>query len=103
MGPLCEAFPALFALVDSKGALVADVWGTSKGEGGWNLIFVRSFNDWELDSVQHFICLINSMKVDLLERDGLFWKGDKNGIYIVKENYKMIEWGNPRVVPLMLL
>ena len=43
------------------------------------------------------------MKVDLLERDRLFWKEDKNGMYIVKENYKMIEGGNPRVVPLNLL
>ena len=43
------------------------------------------------------------MKVDLLERDRLFWKGDKNDMYIVKENYKMIKGGNPRVVPLNLL
>ena len=43
------------------------------------------------------------MKVDLLERDRLFWKEDKNHMYTVKENYKMIEGGNPRVVPLNLL
>ena len=67
-GPLCEPYPALFALADSKEALVADVWDTSRGKGAWNLSFVRSFNDWELDTVQHFICLINSMKVNLLER-----------------------------------
>ena len=33
VGPLCEALPALFALADSKGALVADVRDTSRGEG----------------------------------------------------------------------
>ena len=42
------------------------------------------------------------MKVNLLERDRLFWKGDKNGMYTIKENYKMIEVGNPKVVPLNL-
>ena len=44
-GPLCEPYPALFALADSKEALVANVWDTSRGEGVWNLSFVRSFND----------------------------------------------------------
>ena len=97
------AFPALFAIADLKGALVADVWVTLRGEGAWNLSFVRSFNDWELDIVQHFICLINNMKVDLLGRDRLFWKGDKNGMYTIKENYKRIEGGDLKVVPLNLL
>ena len=102
-GTLCVAFPALFAIADSKGALVADVWDTLRAEGAWNLSFVRSFNDWELDIVQHFICLINNMKVDLLGRDRLFWKGDKNGMYTVKENYKRIEGGDVKVVPINLL
>ena len=102
-GPHCEAFPALFALADLKGALVLDMWDTSRGEGAWNLSFVRSFNDWELDTVQQFICLIKSMTINLLERDILFWKGDKNVMYTVKVYYKMIEGGNTRAMPLNLL
>ena len=31
---------------------------------------------------------------DILERDRLFWKGDKNGMFTVKENCKLIEGGN---------
>ena len=30
-GSLCEFFPSLFPLAGSKGALVADVWDTTRG------------------------------------------------------------------------
>ena len=61
--PLCKEFSSLFELAMSKGAMVAEVWETTRGEGAWNPIFLRSFNDWELEDVQNFICLISSMKV----------------------------------------
>ena len=44
-GPLCELFPSLYALADSKGAMAADVWENSVGSGMWNPRFVRAFND----------------------------------------------------------
>ena len=34
---------------------------------------------------------------------GIDWKGDKNNNFIVKANYRMIEGGNPKAVPLNLL
>ena len=34
--PLCNTFPLPFSLADSKGAKVAEVWGTLGKEGGWN-------------------------------------------------------------------
>ena len=40
-------FPTLYALVESKGAMV----GEGGGEGGWNMRFIRSFNDWELEEI----------------------------------------------------
>ena len=42
---LCEEFPSLFKLADSKGAMVAEVWETSREEGAWNPRVLRSFND----------------------------------------------------------
>ena len=47
----------LYALVDSKGDMVEEVWDTTRGEGGWNLKFNRSFNDWKLEQTQRFISL----------------------------------------------
>ena len=31
---LCELFPTLYALDDSKGAMVEEVWDSLRGEGG---------------------------------------------------------------------
>ena len=61
--PLSEMFPTLYALVDSKGAMVGEVWNSMRGESGWNLRFIRSFNDWELEETHNFISLINSSRV----------------------------------------
>ena len=38
-------FPTLYALAGSKEAMVGEVWNSMMGEGGWNMRFIRSFND----------------------------------------------------------
>ena len=88
--PLCEAFPFLFALACSKRGKVDEVWDLSRGEGAWMPIFVIPFNDWELDIVQNYFCLINSRSVNQMEKDNLHWKGGKNGMYTVKESYELL-------------
>ena len=87
-------FPSLYALAGSKRVMVAEVWDTIRGKGTWNPRFTRSFNDWEMDKVQNFINLINRKKINQLERDRLLWKGDKNGIFSIKTNFKLLEGGN---------
>ena len=82
--PLCEMFPILYALANSKGAMVGEVWNSTRGEGCWNLEFIKSFNDWELEETQNFINLINSSRVNQRERDKIFWTMDKKGEYSVK-------------------
>ena len=76
---MCDLFPTLYALADSKGAMVEEVWDTMRGEGGWNLRFIRPFNDWELEGTQRYISLINSKKTTRSERGKIFWMVDKNG------------------------
>ena len=50
-GPWCgetavsNAFPTLFNLVVHKDARVADVWDSSREDGGWSPVFLRHFND----------------------------------------------------------
>ena len=38
-----------------KEVLVADVWDFSRAEGGWSLVFVRDFNDWEIEEVERLL------------------------------------------------
>ena len=56
-----------------------------------------------MDEVQNFINLINCKKINQLERDRLLWKGDKNGIFSIKANFKLLEGGNLKSVPLKVL
>ena len=100
--PLRVMFPSLYALAGSKRAMVAEVWDTIRGEGTWNPRFTRYFNDWEMDEVQNFINLI-SRKKNQLERDKLLWKRNKNGIFSIKANFKLLEGWNLKSVPLKVL
>ena len=78
---------SLYLLADSKGAMAAEVWDSTRGEGAWNPNFVRPFNDWELDIVQRFIGTINNKKVNMLEKDNLSWKIDGKGSFTIKVNF----------------
>ena len=42
-GPLCELFLSLYALADSKGAIMTDVWENLEGSGMWIPRLVRAF------------------------------------------------------------
>ena len=61
--PLSAVLPGLYSLAGTTGAKVADVWEGTIGTGEWNLRFIRPFNDWEMDSVQHFLSLTTSKRI----------------------------------------
>ena len=82
---------------------MAEVWDTTRGEGTWNPRFTRSFNDWAIHKVQNFINLISQKKINQLESDRLLWKGDKNGIFSIKANCKLLEGENLKSIPLKVL
>ena len=78
--------------------------GYHKGDGTSNPKFVRPFNDWEMDAVLNFICMINNKKkINRLEKDRLLWKGDKIGLFLVKANFVLLEGGNLRTVSMKMI
>ena len=82
--PLCEIFPSLFALSNSKEAWVVDLW-EHRGEGGnWNFRFVRNLNDWELGAMEHFLSLLQG-SVKREQEDRVVWKGGNKGVFSVRE------------------
>ena len=86
-----DQFPMLYAMTASKGPKVGEVWDTTRGEGGWNLRFMRPFNDWEMEEMQRLISLISNKKISQRERDKIFWLVDKKGEYTVKAKYRHLE------------
>ena len=85
--PLCDLFPTLHAVADSKGAKVGEVWESLRGAGGWNLRFIIPFNDWEMEETQRLISLISSKKLPR-GKGTICWIVDKKGQYTVKANYR---------------
>ena len=75
---MCDQFPTLYAMAASKGAKVGEVWDTTRGEGGWNLRFIKPFNDWEMEEIQRLINLISSKNI--------FFFGRQEAIILAKQD-----------------
>ena len=54
MEPLSITFHNIYNMAAAKGGFLADFWNWSGEGGGWNRIFLHSFNDWELDMLSTF-------------------------------------------------
>ncbi|RVW31409.1 LINE-1 reverse transcriptase-like [Vitis vinifera] len=81
---LARRFPQLFNVAAQKSATMGDLWDQNSGQGGWNLRFIRGFNDWELTLVDELLQILRSQRITL-EEDLALWKGGKNGKFDVKE------------------
>ena len=88
---LCDSFPSLYALSDNKEALVADMWDSSREEGGWIPRFIRSFNDWELDEILSLLNTVQGKQVIESQEDLMYFKETKNGNFSVKLLFKVMD------------
>ena len=72
-----------------RNATVEEMWDHNFGQGGWNLSFLKDFNDWELDMVGDLLYVLRGHRPSL-EEDSVFWKGGRNGQFRVKEAYNLL-------------
>ncbi|RVX03217.1 LINE-1 reverse transcriptase-like [Vitis vinifera] len=56
---------------------------------GWNLRFIRDFNDWELDMLGNLLHDLRGSKPSL-EEDSVLWKGGRNGQFRAKAVYSLL-------------
>ncbi|KAJ9682385.1 hypothetical protein PVL29_018325 [Vitis rotundifolia] len=92
-------FPQLFALSVQRNATVKDVWDSSLGQGGWNLIFSRDFNDWELDLIGDLLILLRDFRTSSKE-DSVFWKEGNHGTFRVKDAFRLLDAPNDTAFPV---
>ncbi|RVX18437.1 hypothetical protein CK203_006594 [Vitis vinifera] len=86
---LSQTFPHLFALAAHRNATVEEMWDQSSDQGGWNLRFLRNFNDWEVGMVGDLLLKLRGLRPSL-EEDSVSWKGGKSGKFKVKEAYSCL-------------
>ena len=96
---LCNEFPTLFNLAVHKDARVVDVCDSSREEGGWSPVFLRPFNDWEMEEVERFLhCLVNK-KIRLLQEDRLLLKESRTNDFSVSLMYRKLRYSPPTDFP----
>ncbi|RVW28274.1 hypothetical protein CK203_083693 [Vitis vinifera] len=85
-------------MVDAQD-FVADLWGRQgDGGGGWEVQFRKSFQDWELEEVTHFLDYISAVKVQEGE-DSLVWKIERRRKFNVKSYYRSLKDENSPLFP----
>ena len=97
--PLCDSFPSLFALSNSKEAWLANLWMHSNGRGAWFPIFSRSLNDWEVEAVECFLSRLQDKVVVVEGEDKLLWAATKSGSFSIKSLYSILEAGRVEAFP----
>ncbi|KAJ9686353.1 hypothetical protein PVL29_015315 [Vitis rotundifolia] len=86
---LSHRFSQLSDLAANRNATVGDVWDQNSRFGGWNLRFLRAFNDWEMHLVADLLQVLSSQRVNL-EEDSVSWKESKNGQFGAKKAYSLL-------------
>ncbi|RVX12477.1 hypothetical protein CK203_011494 [Vitis vinifera] len=86
---LSHCFPCLFVMAVHRNSTVEEMWDQNSGQGGWNLNFLRDFNDWELDMVGDLPHVLRGHRPSL-EEDSVIWRRRKNGQFRVKEAYSLL-------------
>lgn len=77
------SFPQLYTLSLQKEASVAQVWSPQ----GWDLIFRRALNDWEIGEFARLLETLHSHPGLSMRPDGVRWKIQAKGMFTVKSCY----------------
>ena len=96
--PLRETFHNIYTMAQAKGCFLADFCNLSGEEGGgggggewggWvsNPIFLRPFNDWELEEVYNLLASIQVRRLNPDKKGSLSWSLSKSGFFTVKSLY----------------
>ena len=96
---LCYAFPTLFNLAVHKDAEVVDVWDSSTENGGWSPVFLRPFNDWELEEVERFLHFLHNKKIRHFQEDRLLLKESITDGFSVRHMYSKLVYSPPLDFP----
>lgn len=85
-GALKDLFPDLFNLTTSPNATVEETWSSQ----GWNLIFRRLLNDWEVTRATEILKMLEGFAGLSEAKDSLTWKGGSSSKFTVNAAYNYL-------------
>lgn len=89
-GNMETLFPDIHNLVLQQQSTIADLWTPQ----GWNFVFRRHLNDWEIPRVTEFFRSIDQFSGLEMGRDRLQWLGNSKGVFKVGAVYKKLNHPN---------
>ena len=72
-------------------AWVREYWSSATSGRGWNPIFSRPFNDWEVEEVERLLCRFRRYTMEEEATDEVRWKLTKAGVFTIKFMYKALQ------------
>ena len=78
---------------------MADVWDSSREEGGWSPVFLRPLNDWEVAEVERFLHFLHNKKIRLFQEDRLLLKETLTNGFSVNLMYRKLRYSLPTDFP----
>ncbi|XP_059650347.1 uncharacterized protein LOC132296126 [Cornus florida] len=82
--PLCRTFPRLFSIAADRHATVANCYQLDNSRITWNVLFRRSFQDWELEDVSIFLDQLYRQEGIGRGYDNLTWIPSSHGRFEVR-------------------
>ncbi|RVW66553.1 hypothetical protein CK203_063875 [Vitis vinifera] len=84
----CLGFPDLFPWLP-KERHCGGLLGSESESRRVELKTVKDFNDWELGLVDNMLVELRNYRVSM-EEDSVFWRGGADGLFKVKEAYRVL-------------
>ena len=85
-----EAFPELFRIACNRNAQVADFLRFHNGVMHWDLSFICSIQDWELESLAYLMDLLYTISRHGIGEDSILWGPNKGKYFTVRSYYRAL-------------
>jgi hypothetical protein len=82
-------FPGLYSLASNKEASIANNYDLMSGSHQWNVSFLRSLNDWEVEDLASLYSLLYSYKLGG-GADKIWWVPNRKGKFEVSSFYDIL-------------
>jgi hypothetical protein len=87
--PFLEVFPRLYSLASNKEAFIVDNFDSLTRSHQWNVSFMHSLNDWEVEDLASFYSLLYSYNLGG-KVDKIWWFPNRNGKFEARSFYNIL-------------